>query len=103
MYHPKVSIIIPVYNTEKYLQQCLISAINQTLQEIEIIIINDASIDKSLKIIEEFQKKDKRIQLINFKENKGNGVGRNTALKKAVIFLTAFFVLISFPIALVKK
>ncbi len=45
---PKTSIIIPVYNTEKYLPQCLMSAICQTLQDIEIIVINDASTDKSL-------------------------------------------------------
>ncbi len=80
---PKVSIIIPVYNTEKYLPQCLNSAVCQTLQDIEIIVINDASTDKSLEIIQEFKKKDNRIQLINFTKNKGNGIGRNTALKQA--------------------
>ncbi len=93
MYPPKVSIIIPVYNTEKYLHQCLNSAIGQTLQDLEIIVINDASIDGSLEIIQKFQKKDQRIQLINFTKNKGNGIGRNTALKKAkgkyVLFLDA--------------
>mgnify|MGYP006082203383 CR=1 FL=1 len=90
---PKVTIIIPVYNTEKHLQQCLTSAISQTLKSIEIIVINDASTDNSLEIIKEFEKKDSRIQLINFKKNKGNGVGRNTALKQAkgkyVLFLDA--------------
>ena len=89
----KVSIIIPVYNTEKYLHKCLTSAIVQTLKEIEIIVINDASTDNSLKIIKEFEKKDSRIQLINFEKNKGNGIGRNTALKKAkgnyILFLDA--------------
>lgn len=80
---PKVSIIIPVYNTEKYLTQCLSSALNQTLKEIEIIVVNDASTDRSLNIIQEFKKKDNRIQLINFEKNKGNGIGRNTALNKA--------------------
>ncbi len=54
---PKTSIIIPVYNTEKYLFQCLTSAICQTLQDIEIIVINDASTDKSLEIIKSFQEK----------------------------------------------
>jgi glycosyltransferase involved in cell wall biosynthesis len=86
---PKIAVIIPVYNTEKYLHQCLTSAINQTLQEIEIIIVNDASTDSSLEIIQEFKKKDSRIQLINFTNNKGNGVGRNTAIEKA----TAEFIL----------
>ena len=59
---PKVSIIIPVYNTEKYLTQCLSSALNQTLKEIEIIVVNYASTDRSLNIIQEFKKKDNRIQ-----------------------------------------
>ena len=66
---PKISILIPVYNTEKYLYQCLTSAIEQTLEEIEIIVVNDASTDNSLAIIQAFQKKDQRIQLIDFKEN----------------------------------
>ena len=90
---PKVSVIIPVYNTEKYLHHCLTSAINQTLKEIEIIVINDASTDKSLTIIQKFTEKDNRIHLINFTKNKGNGIGRNTALKKAkgtyILFLDA--------------
>ena len=90
---PKISILIPVYNTEKYLHQCLTSAIEQTLQEIEIIVVNDASTDGSLAIIQVFQKKDKRIQLIDFKENQGNGIGRNKAIQKAtgeyVLFLDA--------------
>ena len=69
MIEPKISILIPVYNTEKYLHQCLTSAIEQTLEEIEIVVVNDASTDNSLTIIKAFQKKDKRIQLIDFKEN----------------------------------
>ena len=79
----KISILIPVYNTEKYLHQCLTSAIEQTLEEIEIIVVNDASTDGSLAIIQEFQKKDSRIHLINFTENQGNGIGRNTAIQNA--------------------
>ena len=85
--------IIPVYNTERYLHRCLNSAIYQTLNDIEIIIVNDASTDNSLKIIQEFQAVDKRIKLINFSKNKGNGTGRNTALKNArgqyILFLDA--------------
>jgi glycosyltransferase involved in cell wall biosynthesis len=69
----------------------LTSAISQTLKEIEIIIVNDASTDSSLEIIQEFQKRDGRIKLIDFKKNQGNGVGRNTAIQKAsaeyVLFL----------------
>ena len=51
----KVSIIVPVYNVEKYLRKCLDSLVNQTLQEIEILVIDDGSTDGSAKIIEEFQ------------------------------------------------
>ena len=66
---PSVSIIIPVYNAEKYLAKSLTSAITQTRTNIEIIVINDASTDRSFEIIEEFSKIDSRIQLINFQKN----------------------------------
>ena len=59
---PKVSVIIPIYNVEKYLAECIDSVINQTLNEIEIICINDGSTDNSLKIIKEYAKKDNRIK-----------------------------------------
>ena len=61
----KVSIIIPVHNAEKYLNKCLDSVINQTLQNIEIICINDDSTDNSSKILESYSKKDNRIKIIN--------------------------------------
>ena len=54
---PQVSIIIPVYNTEKYLNECLDSIIAQTFKDIEIICVNDGSTDNSLKILESYQKK----------------------------------------------
>jgi glycosyltransferase involved in cell wall biosynthesis len=79
---PKVSIIIPVYNTGMYLEQCLNSVISQTLREIEIIIVDDASTDNSLEIINVFLKKDIRIKLIPLKVNKGLGAVRNLALKE---------------------
>lgn len=79
----KVSVIIPVYNTEKYLSKCLNSVINQSLKEIEIIVINDCSTDNSLKIIEEFVKKDNRIVLINNENNKGVSTSRNIGIKFA--------------------
>jgi glycosyltransferase involved in cell wall biosynthesis len=78
----KVSVIIPVYNVEKYLKKCLDSVINQTLKEIEIIIVNDGSTDSSLKICQEYEQKDKRIHLINQK-NSGLGIARNNAIKYA--------------------
>ena len=69
--NPKVSIIIPVYNVEQYLRQCLDSVVNQTFKDIEIIVINDGSTDNSLQIIREFQLKDNRIILIDLKQNSG--------------------------------
>jgi len=76
----KVSIIIPVYNVEKYLRKCLDSVINQTLKEIEIICVNDGSTDNSPKILEEYSLKDKRIKIIN-KKNNGTGAARNTGME----------------------
>lgn len=81
--NPKVSVIIPVYNTEQYLAECLDSVINQTLCEIEIIVINDKSPDNSLQIINEYQKKDHRIVLIDKKINEGVGKARNDGIEKA--------------------
>ena len=79
----KISIIIPVYNTAPYLRRCLDSAINQTLEEIEIICVNDGSTDNSLEILQEYAQKDKRIKLINFENNKGVATARNEAIKIA--------------------
>ena len=79
----KVSIIIPVYNTSEYLHQCLDSAVNQTLKEIEIIVIDDASTDNSLEIIRQYERQDGRIRVIAFEENRGNGFGRNEAMRQA--------------------
>ena len=79
----KVSIIIPVYNTEKYLRKCLDSVCNQTLQDIEIICVNDCSPDDSLEILKEYASNDNRIKIINFTENKGVAVARNTAIEQA--------------------
>ena len=80
---PKVSVIIPVYNTEKYLRKCLNSVCNQTLSDIEIICIDDCSTDNSLNILKEYSSKDERIKLIEFKENKGAAVARNTGIDEA--------------------
>ncbi|MBI9041553.1 glycosyltransferase family 2 protein [Lutibacter sp.] len=79
----KISVIIPVYNTGKYLRKCLNSVINQTIKEIEIIVVNDGSTDNSLSICEEFSKKDKRIFIID-KANEGLEMARKTGLKKAL-------------------
>ncbi|NFO34809.1 glycosyltransferase [Clostridium botulinum] len=77
-----ISIIIPVYNVEEYIRQCLDSIVNQTYSDIEIIIINDGSTDRSYKIIESYLKKYKNIIYI-YQENKGVSIARNNALKQA--------------------
>lgn len=77
-----VSVIIPVYNGEKYLEECIESLINQTLQECEFIFINDGSSDKSKEIIEKYKINDERIILIN-QENQGVSAARNKGLEIA--------------------
>ena len=78
----KVSVIVPIYNNEKYLKECLDSICNQTLTDIEIICVNDGSEDNSLKIIEEYKQKDNRIILIN-QDNLGVSAARNNGIKIA--------------------
>lgn len=82
--HPeiKVSVIIPVYNVEKYLRQCLDSVVNQTLKEIEIICVDDGSPDNSLSILQEYANRDSRFIIID-QENQGVGRSRNTGIRKA--------------------
>jgi glycosyltransferase involved in cell wall biosynthesis len=77
---PLVSVIVPVYNVEKYLDRCLDSIINQTYSDIEIIVVNDGSTDNSYSIICEYQRKDERIKLINQK-NKGLSAARNIGIQ----------------------
>lgn len=77
-----ISVIIPVYNVEKYLEQCLDSVINQNLQDIEIICVDDGSTDNSPSILEKFSSKDNRIKIFS-KENGGQASARNLGIKKA--------------------
>lgn len=77
-----VSIIVPIYNVEKYIEKCVKSLIEQDYKNIEILLINDGSTDNSKYIIEELGKKDRRITVIN-KENKGVSSARNDGLKIA--------------------
>jgi len=79
---PKVSVIMPIYNVEPYLRQCLDSVVNQTLKEIEIICVDDGSTDASLDILKEYAEKDKRITVITQK-NLYAGVARNAGLSQA--------------------
>lgn len=76
---PKVSIIIPVYNAEKYIEKCLNSCINQTIKDIEIILVNDGSVDNTSEILKRYNEKDERIIVIN-QENAGQGIARNRGL-----------------------
>ncbi len=79
---PKVTVVIPCYNVEKYLRQCLDSVINQTLKDLEIICVNDGSKDSTLSIIQEYAGKDNRIKIID-KPNGGYGESMNRGFDMA--------------------
>ncbi len=85
----KVSVIVPVYNVEKYLPECLDSIINQSLRDIEIICINDGSPDNSLDILNKYASEDNRIKIID-KKNEGVGKARNDGIKTAESEFIAF-------------
>lgn len=78
----KLSIIVPCYKVEKYLPRCLDSLLNQTLEEIEVICINDGSPDNCLKILKEYQKKYSSKLVIIDKKNEGVWRGRKDGIKK---------------------
>jgi len=78
----KVSVIMPIYNQEKYLEKSLTSLKNQTLKDIEFICVNDGSNDNSLKILEDFAREDKRFKIIN-QQNQGCGAAKNNGIKAA--------------------
>lgn len=80
--NPKVSVIMPIYNVEKYLQQSLLSVIHQTMRDIEILCINDGSTDSSGKILEYYSEKDSRIRIVTT-PNKGYGHAMNIGLREA--------------------
>lgn len=77
------SVIVPVYNTEKYLHECVDSILSQTFTDFEVILVNDGSVDNSGKICDEYAEKDKRIKVIH-KENGGASTARNKGLTVAV-------------------
>ena len=79
---PKVSVIVPVYNTEKYLEQCIKSITSQTISEIEIIIVDDGSKKECANLCDSLTKTDERIRVIH-KENAGPGFARNTGIEAA--------------------
>lgn len=90
---PKVSVLIAVYNAEKYLHQCLNSMCLQTLHDIEVLCVDDASTDSSLSILQEFAEKDERFKVFHLQQNSGPCKARNVALKHStgeyVCFLDA--------------
>ena len=79
---PAVSIIIPVYNTEKYLRECLDSILNQSLTELEVLCVNDGSTDSSLEIMNEYAAKDPRVVVINSETNNGLAYARDLGLRQ---------------------
>ena len=86
---PKVSVIIPVYNVEKYLGECLDSVLGQTLRDIEVICVDDGSTDGSARILAQYAERDDRVRVIR-QENAGPGPARNRALEAAVGECVAF-------------
>ena len=82
MNNKKVSIIVPVYNVEKYLQRCIESILTQTETDFELLLIDDGSKDKSGLICDEYAQKDKRVNVIH-KENGGVSSARNLGIEKA--------------------
>ena len=78
----KVSIVVPIYNVEKYLEQCVDSIINQTLKEIEIILVDDGSPDNCPQMCDEYAKKDSRIKVVH-KKNGGLSSARNAGIEVA--------------------
>lgn len=78
----RVSVIVPVYNAQNYLRQCLDSITGQTLREIEILCVDDGSTDSSAQILEEYERRDPRLKVIR-QENAGAGAARNRGLKEA--------------------
>ena len=78
----KISIVVPVYNVEKYLDRCIKSLLNQSIEEYEILLIDDGSKDNSGKMCDEYQRRDSRIKVFH-KENEGLGLTRNYGMNQA--------------------
>ena len=80
---PKVSVCVPVYNVEQYIERCIESILNQSLKDIEIIVVNDCTPDKSMDIVKSYAKKDKRIKIIEHDVNHGLMMARRTGYMAA--------------------
>ena len=92
---PAISIIVPVYNTEKYLQRCINSILNQTFSDFELILVDDGSTDSSGAICDEYAEKDSRIRVFH-QSNQGQAAARNHAVSDAhgryVCFIDSLFI-----------
>lgn len=77
---PKVSVIVPVYNAEKYFRECMDSVLNQTLKDIEVILVDDVSTDNSPEMCDRFAADDKRVRVLHLSENGGPGIARNAGI-----------------------
>ncbi len=80
---PKISVVIPVYNVEKYIEECLESVISQTFTDTEIICVDDCGTDGSMSVVERYAQQDSRIKILRHDKNKGLGAARNTGIEEA--------------------
>lgn len=87
----KVTIVLPIYNVEKYLNRCIKSILNQTYSNLEVILVDDGSPDGCPRLCDEWSKKDKRIKVVH-KKNAGLGMARNTGIDTATGDLFVFLI-----------
>ena len=80
---PKISIIVPVYNVEEFLSECIESILEQTFSDFELLLVNDASTDGSRDICENYANKDSRIRLLDNEKNQGQSFSRNRGIREA--------------------
>ena len=90
MFNPKVTVVLPIYNVEKYLNRCIQSVVNQSYNNLEIILVDDGSTDRSGTLCDEWEKKDSRIRVIH-KKNAGLGEARNSGIDSATGQYICFF------------
>lgn len=90
MSNPKISIIIPCYDVEHYLDRCIKTIVNQTIKDIEIILVDDCSLDRVPQMCDDWALRDSRIKVIHKKNNEGLGFARNTGLDIATGEYVAF-------------
>lgn len=83
MYNPKISVIIPVYNVEKYIKRCLDSLLRQTFKDFEVVVVNDATPDQSMMIVEDFSKKREQVTIVEHEKNMGLMWTRRTGYQAA--------------------